>query len=64
LLGERHFDFDFTQAFDQRFHASRTQRLDQLVGGSFMSIRQKNYVTRHLSSGSAAPARAESETLY
>jgi hypothetical protein len=28
LLRERHFDFDFTQAFDQRFYASRSQCLD------------------------------------
>jgi hypothetical protein len=28
LLGERHFDFDFTQSFNQRFYASRPQRLD------------------------------------
>ena len=39
LFGERHFDFDFTQAFNQRLDASRPQRLDQLVGGSFMRIR-------------------------
>jgi hypothetical protein len=28
LLRESDFNFDFTQTFDQRLHASRSQRLD------------------------------------
>ena len=38
-------DFNFAQSFNQSFHASRTQRLDQLVGWCFVSVRQKYYVT-------------------
>jgi hypothetical protein len=40
LLGKCHFNFDFTQTLDQSFHASRTQRLDQFVGGRFVSVCQ------------------------
>ena len=39
LLGQRLFDFHFTEALDQRLHAGRAQSLDQLVGWRFMSIR-------------------------
>src|SRR5262245_7621615 len=39
LLGQRLFDFYFTESLDQRLHAGRTQSLDQLVGWRFMSIR-------------------------
>src|ERR1044071_1600600 len=47
LLGQRLFDFDFTQTLDQSLHSRRAQSFDQLVGWRFVSVRQKNYVTRH-----------------
>jgi hypothetical protein len=39
LLGQRLFNFNFTQPLDQRLHPCRTQSLDQLVGWRFVSIR-------------------------
>src|ERR1041385_877091 len=47
LLGQRLFDFHFTQTLDQGLHARRAQSFYQLVGWRFVSIRQKDYVTRH-----------------
>src|SRR5215213_4525318 len=41
------WSFGIAQTLDQRLHAGPPQRLDQLVGWGFVSIRQKDYVTRH-----------------
>ena len=40
LLSQSNFHLNFTQALDQRLYTSSTQRLDQLVGRCFVSVRQ------------------------